>query len=325
MKFLAPIALLAISSVCFGQHVRLIVSGDGRSAGKVSKRAGDVDGLNVPMNEELASQVLKEHAQALLFTGDLVYGHSDKAGLIKMLTRWRSIYQKDYDAGVIMLPCRGNHDAGEAGLEEDAAWNTVFSGRYALPQNGPKKEKNLTFFKEIGNVLVIGLDQFTYQPDKVAVNQPWLDQVLKTHKKPFIFPYAHEMAFMDGHHDDGMDTEPALRDKFWNSLIKNGVRAFLCGHDHLYDHMKVVRKGKNPGVEMQQFTAGTAGAPFVKGIGYAGVNTVWKLTQVSHLEDHIGYLVIDVDGNKATITFKARQANGKYVAYDTWSYTAPGL
>jgi hypothetical protein len=318
--WISAISTLALASFGFGQHVRFIVSGDGRSAGKVSKRPEDVDGLNVKLNEELSEQVLKEKAQALLFTGDLVYGHADRAGLVKMLMHWRSIYEKDYAAGVVVLPCRGNHDAGDAGADEDAAWNEVFSGKYALPQDGPAHEKNLTFTKSIGNVLFVGLDQFTAIPDKVAIDQKWFDQVLDQNKKPFVFPFAHKMAFMDGHHVDGMDSEPALRDEFWQSLIKHKVRVFLCGHDHAYDHMKVVHGGAVPGLEVHQFTAGTAGAPFVKLDGYEGKNTVWKLTRVKSLTDHAGYLLVDVVGKKATITYKARNDQGQYEAYDTWSY-----
>jgi hypothetical protein len=320
MRNWLALGLLTCAAFGFGQHVRIIVSGDGRSAGVPSKRAEDQDGLNVPLNEELASAVLKEKAQALLFSGDLVYGHAtDKAALVKMLMRWRSIYEKDYAAGVVMLPCRGNHDAGEAGATEDAAWNEVFSGKYALPQNGPAKEKNLTFYKTIGDVLIIGLDQFTAWPDHVAVDQAWLDRILKTQKKPFILPFAHKMAFMAGHHDDGMDTEPALRDKFWNSLIASGCRVFLCGHDHDYDHMAVVAKTGGP--EMHQFVAGTAGAPFVKAGGYEGNNTSWTLRRVKNLQQRAGYLVIDINGKTAKFTFKARNDAGAYEPFDTWSYS----
>lgn len=311
----------ALSVMATAQHVRIMVTGDGRSAGLNSKRSEDEDGLNVKMNQEMADAAIREHAQALLFTGDLVYGHADHAGLVKMLTRWRSIYDKDYAAGIAVLPCRGNHDAGDGSADLKAAWDEVFSGQYALPQNGPAKEKNLTYYKVLGNVVVIGLDQFSTTGDDVAINQPWLNDVLRSHHKPFIFPFAHETAFTLGHHDDGMDTSPKLRDAFWNSLAKHGTRAFFCGHDHAYAHLAVTQVGKK-GPVLHEFTAGTAGAPFVKLNAYPKVNGIWNVKRVKSLTDRYGYFIVDVVGHKATVTFKARNKAGKYVPFETWSYTA---
>ncbi len=244
---------------------------------------------------------------------------SDTAVFETQLMTWRKIMQPVYDAHIPILACRGNHEA--ASVDSDKVWRKVFSGRYAMPNNGPANEKGLTFFYGKANVLVIGLDQYTF--GKEMVNQPWLDGLLRAYPKPFIFAMGHEPAFMDGSHKDTMDANAAARDAFWESLIRSGSRVFFAGHDHLYDHMVVVRDGPNPGPEMHQIVAGTSGAPFYNVGEYAGKNGGWKLKRVKHIDHTYGYMLVEIDGRRATITFKGRVAPNKYAAMDSFSYTVP--
>jgi hypothetical protein len=279
----------------------------------------DRGGVNYVITKETAEAVLKEKAKFLAWTGDLVYGYSkDPATFERQLMVWRGIMQPLYDKKVKVLPCRGNHDAGAA--ESERIWNKVFSGPYALPHNGPSNEKNLSWFHQEGDVLFVGLDQ--YQVMAETIDQGWFDGVLKNNPKPFVFAMGHEPAFMDGAHKDTMDAHPEKRDVFWQSLIDAGSRAYFCGHDHIYDHMKVVRSGINPGPEMHQFVAGTSGAPFYNVGEYKGKNPGWTLTRVLNLQKTYGYLLVTIQGKKCTIEFKGRKAPGVYETMDTWAYTA---
>lgn len=295
-----------------------IVAGDGRSDPK-AHRPEDKDGVNTLITGEICQAVLNEKAKFLMWTGDLVYGYekTNPKAFEKELLTWREIMKPLYDKRIPVLPCRGNHDSSSA--EAIATWNKVFSGKYALPQNGPSDEKNQTFYFTQGPVLAIGLDQYVQKGE--AINQPWLDEVLAKHKKPFIFSMGHEPAFMDGMHKDTMDASPAKRDAFWESLIKAGSRVFFCGHDHFYDHMTITRATGTPGPEMQQFTAGTAGAPFYKEGEYAGNNVGWTLKQAKHIDKTYGYMLVQIDGKKAKVQFKGRTAPGKYEVMDEFEYS----
>ena len=119
-----------------------------------------------------------------------------------------------------------------------------------------------------------------------------------------------------------MDADPVKRNAFWGSLINAGCRVFFCGHDHLYDHMLVTKAGSNPGPELHQIVAGTAGAPFYKQGDYTGKNEGWNLKRLKHIDNTYGYLVVEIDGLKATITFKGRTAPGKYEAMDSFTFVA---
>ena len=318
-----PVLLLAlfatVSTQVLAQKWSFVVAGDGRSDGKVV-RPEDKNGVNVTITGEIAQAVIKEKAKFLAWTGDLAMGYQkDPAAFESQLMTWRETMKPLYDKHIPVLPTRGNHDASST--DADTVWRKVFSGPYSLPLNGPTGEDDLTFFFGKGDVLLLGLDQ--YGTRKETVNQGWIDKVLNDYKKPFIFAMGHEPAFMDGSHKDTMDVDAGARDVFWESLIKAGSRVFFCGHDHLYDHMVVTRKGSDPGPKMHQLVAGTAGAPFYPKGDYTGNNTYWNLDRVAHIGNTYGYLLVQIDGNKCTVTFKGRKSPGVYVPMDSFSFTSP--
>jgi hypothetical protein len=315
MRSTLSIALLVLTGSCMAQKWCFVVAGDGRSA--TPARPVDRGGLNAVITTEIAQAVIRENAEFLAWTGDLVYGYSPIPGFYeRQLLTWRGIMQPLYDRHIKVLPCRGNHDASSVGATK--VWKKVFSGGYSLPENGPTDERDLSWFFVHKGVLFIGLDQ--YEEEKETINQSWLNSILKN-PQPFVFSMGHEPAFMDGNHVDTMDAHPEARDAFWESLISAGSRAFFCGHDHIYDHMKVVRSGPNPGPEMHQFVAGTSGAPFYGTGEYAGKNSYWQIERVKDIANTYGYMLVTIDGRTCTIEFKGRVSPGVYRTMDSWSYT----
>jgi len=314
------------------ESLSLVVAGDGSAeypwAPAEKKRYEDSEGINKKITAEIAQAVLREKAQMLLWTGDLVNVNEENPETFKReLLAWRNIMQPLYDHGVIVLPVRGNHEVtyytehgpleGTPIPESAKIWNEVFSGQYALPSNGPDTEKNLSFYCIRDSVLAIGLDQYQNQH---AVNRVWLNEVLENYKRPFIFAYGHEPAFMAGCHRDNLSVNPAERDLMWESLIQAGARVYFCGHDHFYDHMKIVRSSGDPGPEMHQITAGTAGAPFYEAEDYVE-SPGWKLMRVARRKTY-GYILITIDKEGATIAFKERVSPGQYKVMDAFSYIA---
>lgn len=315
------------------EAIRIVVTGDGRAEYPWmtdKRRYEDVDGINKKITQEIARAVLDERAQMMLWTGDLANVNEKKPETLRNeLIAWRSIMQPLYDHGVVVLPVRGNHEVtyytehgpldGEPIQESAQIWNEVFSGEYALPGNGPANEKNMSFYCTRGPVLVVGLDQF-FQNHPHSVDQAWLDQTLKENWRPFIFVFGHEPAFTAGHHRDNLGVNRRSPNVMWESLIKAGARVYLCGHDHFYDHMKIVRTRADSGPEMHQLTAGTAGAPFYDNDVQEDYPE-WKLSHVAHKKTY-GYILITVKRKKATIAFKERLSPGEYRSFDSFSYVA---
>ena len=113
------------------------------------------------------------------------------------------------------------------------------------------------------------------------------------------------------------------------SLI-NAKALYFCAHDHFYDRMSVVRRTSPSGPEVFQITAGTAGAPFYTGAQYAG-SVLWKQQRAAHFENVYGYMLVEVDGGKATITFKGhgpsccgKTGQSAFAAMDQMVYESSG-
>lgn len=321
-RFLCILVVLATWNFAAAQHLKLIVAGDGRSdPGAKPPRSEDVNGINTLITGEIVQAVLAEKASALLWTGDLVLGNtSDRQKHKSQLEDWVKIVQPLWNHGMKVFPVRGNHE--QMSKDSGSVWREIFTGNRGLPQNGPEGAKDLTYWVEMDNVLILGIDQYAYAPETVPLN--WLKETLAAHKKPHIFAFGHEMAFMAGHHKDNLSVNAKNRDDFMNTLIRAGSKAYFSGHDHFYDHLIAT---SSAGV-IHQYVAGTAGAPRYSFDGYTQANPGWETVPVLHLpktqDDPMvfGYLVIEIDGPNATITFKGRTAPGKFESLDTWGYTA---
>ena len=125
---------------------------------------GDCQKRGEPFNRKVLDKLIpalkSEKPAFIIIAGDLVSGYSSK--LEKQLILWRDYIVKPLNAaGIKVYPCRGNHDASNALLKYSCdykkafdMWRNVFSGKYALPGNGPEGEKDITYFVEYENILV---------------------------------------------------------------------------------------------------------------------------------------------------------------------------
>ena len=193
---------------------------------------------------------------------------------------------------------------------------------FKLPADGPEGEKNVTFSATEENALIIGLDQ--YGTHRHAVNLPWLHERLTRNTLPLIFAIGHEMAFRAGDHEDNLDSEPALRDDFIEALGEAGGRTYFAGHDHFYDHQRITDPERRPGLSIDQFVVGTAGAPVDQGRDFAGNDGSWAIRHILHVELTYGYILGEVDGTRVSLFFMGRLAPGVFEALDTFAYMAEG-
>lgn len=315
MRALACLALISCVIPAFAQdHVRFIVTGDDRWNTNNPRPGLDENGVNVTGLGRLVKAIIAEKPDALLLNGDLVGGGRTNDEEASQFQTFFKVMQPAYDAGIKVLTVRGNHEMHAP--DANAVWRKAMSGPYANPDNGPDTEKDLTYAYPMKNCLFIALDEFA--TDDPVINQTWLDGVLKAPHPPHIFAFAHKMAFFSGNHVDGMPTVPEARDTFINSLIHAGAKMVFFGHDHLYDDLIATAPD---GSSIRQIVCGTAGAPFVKGKKLNETDGSWKLTRVAHVEQKLGYCVVDVDGNHVKFTFKAETSPGVFESADSFEYS----
>lgn len=296
MYFVLFILTIAVSASA--ESFRFIVTGDSR---------GSNNGINEPILTEMATAVINEGAELVIVSGDLV----DSGGQDGQLENWIEKFMEPLmAAGVVVLPCRGNHDG-------TSRWDIAFSGAYALPQNGPAGQVNKTYSYVHRNALFVALDQcqiplLCSEP----LDQEWLDDQIRQRSVPHVFAFGHYPAFSVDH-ADCLASFPAQRDAFWDSLAKAGSPVYFTGHDHFYNHGIV--KASN-GVDVHQYVVGTAGAPIRDWDGSYPDPNVINVAQVSEY----GYTVVDVDDFHVTLRFKKRVAPNTYADIgDVVRYAAP--
>lgn len=293
---------------------RFIVTGDSRSN-------GEHNGVNVPILTEIANEIVKRDVDFVLLSGDLVVGSPEQEKIQSQLTTWMDVMKPVYDAGIGVYPIRGNHDTGGTKMSADStAWNNIFTGPFALPDNGPQNEKNLTYSFTHKNSLIIGLEQYGHETH--TINQDWFEKQLAENKKPHIFVYGHAPAF-EVHHKDCLDDHPEKRDDFITALQNAGGRLYFAGHDHFYDHA-FANNDFYPDNDIHQFIVGTAGAPLRNknfDTPYPGQNTSYSLTNLNYASK-FGYIIVSINGLEVTTIWMERNDDGKYKPAEVWGYTA---
>jgi fibro-slime domain-containing protein len=287
----------------------------------ISDSQGNDDGVNTTMLGELANEIVAKDVEFVLVAGDLVQGDvSNQGQLISQFNTWVNTMLPVDNAGIGIYPCRGNHDALQPNkVDAFAAWNSVFS----LPDNGPSEEENVTYSFVHENALIISLDEYVTEHQ---VNQGWLEGQLDINCRPHhIFVFGHEPAFEVYHqYCLAYDLEHAgYRDDFWHSLEDNGGRTYFCGHDHIYNHAMTDDDGDWSN-NVHQFILSPAGGVIDRewsGV-YNGNNNNYTVENYYNANYVRGYLLVEVDGLTATVTWMKRISAGNYQAQDEWAYEA---
>jgi calcineurin-like phosphoesterase family protein len=266
-----------------------------------------------PLLSRLAEGIAAEHPALVLHIGDLVNGyHTDARSPVRgryneMFVNWknavRPIFDFDRRAGIPLYVVRGNHEDGK--LTTDAQLKAAYVehvGRL-MPQNGPPKERGLTYSVSHRAATFIALDQYSYKAAGIVrghVNQSWLDATLGRDDKPFRFVFGHVPAYRvsNAHGAPFPDLYdfPRHRRAFWSSLQRAGVPIYFCGHVHFY--ARVTKDGT------EQVVIGNGGADLVDFRPEhvdSSVTLEYPRHAVNASEMSVGYLILTVDEASRTV------------------------
>jgi hypothetical protein len=297
----------------------------------------DTDSQKPFINEKvltiIADDIVREHPDVVLVSGDLVNGwlHNGGTDYAAQFAAWKEIMKPVYDAGIEVYPIRGNHEDGPerlalsplpANLEppagSQAALKDAFQKAFnqsCIPLNGPEGEKGLTYSFSHKNALIIGLDEYSVSQHKI--NQAWFEAQIAGNKEAHLFVYGHEPAFGVSHKDN-LSFFPEDRDKFWNAIGKGNGRVYFCGHDHMYNRAAIADSSGNV---IRQIVVGTGGGSQRKWSGqYLEDNRV----KGEYSKDNVySYALVTIDGPRATMQWKTingEQTNNDWQALDAFSY-----
>ena len=150
-------------------------------------------------------------------------------------------------AGIPFYPLRGNH---EPSVQAARHFGQAFPSLPGTPAGGGSSPPlpgaaGLTYSFVHGGVKFLLLDQFTLADGSpagktytMADYQPWIDRELSAKDHRHALVLAHK-DLLGKHHKDNLfgasnDDNPDVQNAFFASLGRNGVRYYLCGHDHMH-------------------------------------------------------------------------------------------
>jgi Calcineurin-like phosphoesterase len=202
---------------------------------------------------------LRPRPEFVVFTGDLVVGLTTDLNVLRsQLASWIDVYRnsdlgRDKKIRLIALP--GNHESlfGVKGSQQsnpgaEAVWLSLMqpyiAGNNGPPAGGPDNlqtdQSQLTYsfdFRD-SHFVILNTDPFGAV---ATVPLNWLHGDLTAaaddpHVK-HTFVLGHKQAFSpaDSSSEEALDSNPNLRNQFWDELNSAGVGYYLVAHAHLWN------------------------------------------------------------------------------------------
>src|SRR3989338_1725220 len=208
-----------LATPCFADF-RFAVIGD--------TRANNEDGINIEIMMIVLEKIKSEKVDFIIVVGDLITGSAKSRVHMNRLKKWKGIIERYGIPSYIVV---GNHEV-ESELSENIV-RLVFE----MPGNGPDGLKELVYSFDHKNVHFIVLDTDVFNNfHKIGGQQlEWLKEDLEKNKERNIFVFVHEPAYPAyGHIGSSLDKYVSDRDRLWGVFKQYNIRAYFCGHEHLY-------------------------------------------------------------------------------------------
>lgn len=209
-----------LAAPCFADF-RFAVIGD--------TRGNNEDGINIEVMKAILEKIKSEKVDFIIVAGDMITGSAKSRAHMGRLKKWKSIIERCQVPFYIAV---GNHEV-ESELSENIV-RLIFE----MPGNGPAGLKELVYSFDHKNTHFIALDTDVFNNfHKVGERQlEWLKEDLEKNKEKNIFVFGHEPAYpAHAHVGSSLDKYASDRDKLWGVFKQYNIRAYFCGHEHLYN------------------------------------------------------------------------------------------
>ncbi len=210
-------------------------------------RGNNENGINIEIMKIVLEKIKSEKVDFIVVVGDMITGSAKSRAHMDRLKKWKSIIENYQLPFYIAI---GNHEV-ESELSENIV-RLVFE----MPENGPAGFKELSYSFDHKDAHFIALDTDAFNNfHRIGEQQlEWLKKDLEKNKEKNIFVFGHEPAYPAyGHIGSSLDKYLSDRDRLWGVFRQYNVRAYFCGHEHLYN--KAVHDG------IYQIITGGGGAP----------------------------------------------------------------
>ena len=272
---LTLLAVLLVPSMACGGHgapeLVFAVFGDSRSnmmSPPISSRL-----------DEVLGRVSETNTSFCIHTGDFYKGAPGN----EEDSKWQAnlFLKKMERLEIPWYPVMGGHEA------EDEGWTVC--------QELVFEAKPTYYSFDVDNCHFIILD--AYMPDAWSSlsqeQMAWLESDLENTRQPHVFVFLHPPLYATGSHmGESFDTDAEVRNQLATLLVRHGVDAVFCGHEHLYSSLRY--KG------LIQIVTGGAGAPLHKPLPKEVFSHLAELSRYVALATY-HYVVVQVKGKEVSI------------------------
>jgi hypothetical protein len=265
---------------------------------------------NLPQLERSFTEIaaLRPRPDFVVFTGDLVLGlTADLNEFRNQLDSWIDVYRNSdlgQDAKIRLIAMPGNHESliGDKGSQTsnpgaEAVWLTEMQP-FIAGNNGPgaggpdnlqtdQSQLTYSFNFHHSHFVLLNTDPFGAVAT-VPINwihQDLMDAASDRHLK-HVFVMGHKPAFTPpfASSEQSLDTNPDLRNLFWDELNSAGVGYYLVAHAHVWDFSTPVSPTSSARHTVQ-IIAGNAGTKLDDGWALSGADPYFGFTLVQVLKN----------------------------------------
>ncbi len=262
---------------------------------------------------DMARTLTNENISFLFVAGNMIYGASTNidGSFAKQYDMWSNAISPLIAAGIPIYTIRGRNEASESNVAE---YISTFAINF--PTNGPDAEKNLTYSFTYKNALLIGLDQFIANH---SFNTNWLYQQLAGSTSIHTFVFGAE-PLVQITSTNSLARFKSTRNFLLDNMVNKTSLLYFCGEDGLYDRALITNSYRK---NFYQMMVGSGGLVTSKWDGVYGKSFAETTLAKNcfHSEQTNGYVIVEIDGYKVNVKWKARMAENLWQTKDEFSYS----
>ena len=370
------IALLVLTSPAQAEAWKFGVMGDTQWTCPNDPAGKNPDGVPKSIIDQINRQFIDAGVKFVIQVGDLTETGTDAAETVRA-----NASQPLYDAHIGFFPMRGNHETYShipngyaiAALQLNypqtrGISNTFGATNFSSPTSVSTDLNGMSYSFDYGdpcnNARFVIIDNWATPSKEVNVaglkniyygysideQQAWISSRLdkNTRGTEHAFVFSHQPLIAENHQDSPFtgytNANPEMQNTFFACLQNNGVKYYICGHDHLQQHSIITSPDGNSSVEEIICTSCSSKFYTPKDPN----DSKWygqkvREKSLSREINHIGYYIFTIDGPRVTIDYysdnhgnwqsDAKYPNGPndinnqrtpdfhFVKKETWGYT----
>lgn len=307
--------------------------------GIIPDTQGSTNGVPTAEARAVTEQLLLQKPEFAIHVGDVTdSNHSGNSKMVELNYFNQLMTDPLQEAGILIYPVRGNHDANVHTLTSDnipvwqAAFPYLFTGSTALidPTDVPggsvasPNANNYSFvFNPTPDTYIIGLDMWqggtnSNYSDWVAAK---MAEIRAQNPDAHIFGYSHSGLYASANHP-AMTQYIGSPSDFIAAGHANQIDGWFSGHNHIYDRSMAVDTANGDRAAFFNITVGSASNKFYtlsrSPVEGQHIGRIIDSTKIANRP--LAYQMVTINGSFVTITtyMSPKNAAGSFSEWTVW-------